>query len=638
MEWMSMIGEGRLVTLAWLFTLSVVFGIIVRLTPCNPGMYWWKHLRAMGTDLLYWLVLPPFLSAWQTLMLVAGVVLLWGGKDPVFLPLKNLSLWQECLAILLIQDVMLYWLHRLFHTRLAWRFHAIHHSPKVLDWMSSARFHPVNHLLTFGIANVGVFLMGFSPTAIMVLAPFSLVYSAMVHANLNWTFGPLRYVFASPVFHRWHHTTLTEGLNKNFASTFPFLDVIFGTFYMPPGKLPEEFGNGEPGFPEDFWGQFVQPFTRKTRLAVACQTTDTITGQPRQGYRTTIRRVCSILAVASIAAGPMYVVSRLGNANEQRALPDVQQEEKDNPQQPICSGQEGPVQSVALSADGQRMVSGCKDGTVKVWEAATGREERTLLGSGSAVLSVAVSLGGDLILAGNTDGTVKVWDAVTGLERFTLAGHGGSVFSVAITADGSRIVSAGGDGTLKVWDAATGHALLTIPASLSQSAILSLAVSSNGQRIVSASEDGALLVWNGLTGREEHTLKGHTSFVLSVAISADGERIASGGCDKLVKLWDARTGRETQTCAGHVAAVLGVALSADGKQVVSGSADGVVKSWDAESGRESVPLTGHLSAALCVAISADGRHIVSGDRNGTIRICDSPPLAPIGLARLPVGK
>jgi hypothetical protein len=87
----------------------------------------------------------------------------------------------------------------------------------------------------------------------------------VVHANLNWTFGPLRFVFASPVFHRWHHTTLEEGLNKNFAPTFPFLDLVFGTFYMPPGKLPEQFGNGESDFPEDFWGQFCYPFRKSSK-------------------------------------------------------------------------------------------------------------------------------------------------------------------------------------------------------------------------------------------------------------------------------------------------------------------------------------------------------------------------------------
>ncbi len=71
-------------------------------------------------------------------------------------------------------------------------------------------------------------------------------------------------MFASPVFHRWHHTTQEVGLDKNFASTFPFLDVLFGTFYMPAGQLPEKFGIGEPDFPEDFLGQLTYPFRKQT--------------------------------------------------------------------------------------------------------------------------------------------------------------------------------------------------------------------------------------------------------------------------------------------------------------------------------------------------------------------------------------
>lgn len=193
-------------------------------------------------------------------MLAAGVRLLFGGRQPSLL--GNLPLWLQCAAILLIQDVFFYAIHRFFHTRLAWKIHAVHHSPTVLDWMSSARFHPINNLLEFALADVAVLLMGFSPQALLVLAPFNLIYSAMTHANLNWTFGPLRYVFASPVFHRWHHTTEKEGLDRNFASTFPFLDLLFGTFYLPPGKLPEHFGNGEADFPEDFWGQFLHPFRK----------------------------------------------------------------------------------------------------------------------------------------------------------------------------------------------------------------------------------------------------------------------------------------------------------------------------------------------------------------------------------------
>jgi sterol desaturase/sphingolipid hydroxylase (fatty acid hydroxylase superfamily) len=170
---------------------------------------------------------------------------------------------------MLIQDGLMYWIHRAFHTRRGWAFHATHHSPKVLDWMAAVRFHPVNFLLEFALADVAVLLMGFSPAVFVVLVPYYQVYSAMVHANLNWTFGPLRYVFASPVFHRWHHTAAGAGLNRNFAPNFPFFDVLFGTFYMPPGRLPEEFGNGDPDFPAGFWGQLFYPLRRQARKSEA---------------------------------------------------------------------------------------------------------------------------------------------------------------------------------------------------------------------------------------------------------------------------------------------------------------------------------------------------------------------------------
>jgi sterol desaturase/sphingolipid hydroxylase (fatty acid hydroxylase superfamily) len=263
MDWMAMFGDAGLSTAWWLAGFTVAFGILARLTPCNPGMFWWKDLRAVSTDFIYWFVVPFFLRFCRVLLLVAGVALLYGGAEPRLLPVRELPLWLQCAAVLLIQDVLLYAIHRAFHTRPGWKFHSVHHSPKVLDWTSTTRFHPVNALLEFTVADVAVLLLGFAPATLVVLTPFNTVYSAMVHANLNWTFGPLRYVFASPVFHRWHHTTRAEGIDKNFASTFPFLDVLFGTFYMPPGELPEDFGNGDPDFPDDFWGQLFHPFRKK---------------------------------------------------------------------------------------------------------------------------------------------------------------------------------------------------------------------------------------------------------------------------------------------------------------------------------------------------------------------------------------
>ena len=262
MDWLQALGSMWLNILAWGTGLALVFGLLGWLMPCNPGMTWWKDRRAAATDAVYWFLVPPFLRIGRGLMLMFAVAMLFDGREPEFLPVKQMPLWGQCLAVLLIQDLLLYGLHRAFHCRLAWKFHAIHHSPKMLDWTAMNRFHPVNHLLEFALADVAVVLLGFSPQAVVILAPLNGLYSAMVHANLNWTFGPLRFVFASPVFHRWHHTSEEAGLDKNFASTFPVLDLLFGTFYMPADRLPEQFGAGDSAVPEGFVGQMLYPFQR----------------------------------------------------------------------------------------------------------------------------------------------------------------------------------------------------------------------------------------------------------------------------------------------------------------------------------------------------------------------------------------
>jgi sterol desaturase/sphingolipid hydroxylase (fatty acid hydroxylase superfamily) len=260
---MGAIGGFWLQRVCWVGGLALGFGLLTRLMPCNPGRSWWNKLRAAGTDLIYWFVVPLFLLVAGAVMLDLGKALLFGGDDSDLLPVRHLPLWVQCLAILVLQDILLYAIHRVFHSRFAWKFHAVHHAPEVVDWMTTARFHPVNTLLAFILVDVVALLLGFSREALVALAPFVIVQSAMVHANLNWTFGPLKYVFASPVFHRWHHTPLREAGNKNFASTFSILDVLFGTFYMPPGKMPQQFGIGEADFPEGFWGQFLYPFRAK---------------------------------------------------------------------------------------------------------------------------------------------------------------------------------------------------------------------------------------------------------------------------------------------------------------------------------------------------------------------------------------
>lgn len=157
-------------------------------------------------------------------------------------------------------DILQYWTHRLFHTGHFWKFHAIHHAPQNVDWLTCVRFHPGNLLIHSTMVFVITYMAGFSPAAWLILAPFNMIYSPLVHANVNWTYGPFRYVLASPVFHRWHHTYEAEGGNKNFAPTFPFLDMLFGTYYDPKDKKPMVFGAENDSVPEDILGQLAYPF------------------------------------------------------------------------------------------------------------------------------------------------------------------------------------------------------------------------------------------------------------------------------------------------------------------------------------------------------------------------------------------
>jgi sterol desaturase/sphingolipid hydroxylase (fatty acid hydroxylase superfamily) len=251
-----------------LLALGAAFSVLTFFWACNPGRPWWRK-RELVTDLCYWFVIPLIGRYLRIGFLVAGAALLYGITTEDELakfysdghgPLAELPLWVQAAIVLLASDVMMYWMHRIFHRPTMWKYHAVHHSSEDLDWISAGRFHPVNIMLGSVAADVVILLAGISPHAFVLIAPFTIAHSAFVHANLDWTLGPLRYVIAGPVFHRWHHTAADRGGEKNFASTFPVLDVIFGTFYMPMRILPDRYGVADKGFPSGFGAQMIYPF------------------------------------------------------------------------------------------------------------------------------------------------------------------------------------------------------------------------------------------------------------------------------------------------------------------------------------------------------------------------------------------
>lgn len=254
----------------WTIGFSLAFPLLARTMACNPGQ---KALRqGFTTDLVYCFLLPVLNRFAMLAFLAAGSYVIFYGESfesvsryvaKGYGPVSHLPVWAQVAVMFILSDFLLYWLHRSFHMGALWKYHAIHHSSETVDWLSTYRFHPINSWLTFALVDAVMLLIGFSPAISAAIAGFNTVYSAMVHANLNWTFGSFKYLFASPVFHRWHHTTQAEGLDKNFAPTLPLLDVVFGTFYMPEGKLPQTYGVSGSDIPHDFIGQLLWPFKAK---------------------------------------------------------------------------------------------------------------------------------------------------------------------------------------------------------------------------------------------------------------------------------------------------------------------------------------------------------------------------------------
>lgn len=254
--------------IAGFFIIGAGMLVIERLWPAVRGQRLMR--RGFLLDVAYWLFTPIVTRAISRAAVIIAVVILalslgWKLERDAILaghgPIGALPLWQQGLLMLVLLDFLGYWMHRLFHGRLLWRFHAIHHSSEDLDWLSSVRVHPLNDMVNRVIPAIIVILAGFAPVALAGALPFFAVYAILLHANVDWRFGPLARVIASPAFHRWHHTSEAEGRDRNFAGLLPVWDILFGTFYMPD-RRPERFGIGEP-VPGTLWGQLAWPFRRR---------------------------------------------------------------------------------------------------------------------------------------------------------------------------------------------------------------------------------------------------------------------------------------------------------------------------------------------------------------------------------------
>lgn len=266
---------------------SAVLGLLVLGAVFWPLEHWRAALPEqprrrcdLRTDVAYWFVssLVTRLVSDTAVVITVFVVALAIGVPPTAQSMqryfddptqlvRSQPMWLQAFEALFVADLAGYWIHRLFHGGTLWKFHAVHHSSTHVDWLSSVRLHPVNDALMRIPQALLILALGFPPTVLVAYLPAVVIYGIFLHANVPWDFGPLRHVMASPAFHRWHHTSLAEGRDRNFAGIFPIIDIVFGTFHLPRGRQPSAFGVGGEAVPRGIWAQMLYPFRRTQIVA-----------------------------------------------------------------------------------------------------------------------------------------------------------------------------------------------------------------------------------------------------------------------------------------------------------------------------------------------------------------------------------
>ena len=284
------------------------------------------------------------------------------------------------------------------------------------------------------------------------------------------------------------------------------------------------------------------------------------------------------------------------------------------------------VPPLCLSGDGKilALISGNRAGdcSLRLREAATGRELHRLEGHQGLVRALAFAPDNRVLASGSEDETIRLWDVAKGQHLRTLIGHSGGVRLVVFAPNGQTLASGSDDDTVQLWDVATGKPMRTLPVPVGWGQ--ALAFSADSRRLAVGCPGGKVQIWD-LEGKESKPVQqwqACSRMVCAVAWSADGKTLATGGLDGRIRLWDVASGKERLGDAGHSQGLLGIVYLDDGKVLATAGREGTLIFWDAATGRGQRRLQGLSLRDNCVAFAPDGRTVAARKADGQVAFWD----------------
>ncbi|CAG9938181.1 unnamed protein product [Clonostachys rosea f. rosea IK726] len=300
----------------------------------------------------------------------------------------------------------------------------------------------------------------------------------------------------------------------------------------------------------------------------------------------------------------------------------------------VLHGHTKPVSQVRISPNGSFIASASADGTIRIWDAATGSHMDTLVGHMAGVSCIAWSPDSNTIASGSDDKAIRLWDRVTGRPKTTarksaagnemapLRGHHNYIHCLAFSPKGNILASGSYDEAVFLWDVRAGRLMRSLPAH--SDPVSGIDFCPDGTLVVSCSTDGLIRVWDTSTGQCLRTLVHEDNpAVTHVCFSPNGRFVLAFNLDNCIRLWDYVAGNVKKTYQGHKnekIAIGGCFAVLDGVPfIASASEDGGIVLWDVKN-KEVLQQIPKQHKGVCFWVDVHGDIMASAGQDHSVRV------------------